>query len=623
MLALTQHTHTALYRATLKAEGNARIYLWGASFFKSRASSYQSPRMGKKSKKRQGNRPSESDEAVENLALDTYDIEGSPAFPVPNTGWAIELGLAKKAVKSDNDKGLENVDNLLRVCRAYRMMRKWEELQKAATQALDCLKTSRANSTTETKQELLSYIKITTTYLERKSMVTDSHIRDWFHRILTEDAAIDTCIFEQESFLNLNCLQFATIQGDIRLMERVVSLGAAIDYPPPKSSEVTGGYQQSHGEAAPPDCTALLLGCVILAQHELTKKLKVPNSKKLKITLKGVLECVMQLVRLGADCNATFAAPDDYRGTAANMFRSFGLNGKTAKELAALARNKTLIDLMHTFEEKDDTIRLAHCRCGSRLKWKDCHLGVLPIETLTHETNDGKLCFRYSPLAPCYCKKKNKTYYKCCWESSSPRYQNDRTSELEGTRIVSANATGGMQTITSMVSALRAHEASGGSNDTPIFGNSSSEEMRTTTANMIRNGGFELLAQKMTDFGERMQAMDPEVYAGTLERLDNFFHWRDDHWFLEETELLKRVEEWNDALSKYCDDMNLLGDTRKQVVRRHKASPLAPCANLSCTRTEKKVKEFHACSQCRTVAYCTRECQKEDWKKHKKACIKR
>ncbi|CAN0478200.1 unnamed protein product, partial [Ectocarpus sp. 8 AP-2014] len=26
------------------------------------------------------------------------------------------------------------------------------------------------------------------------------------------------------------------------------------------------------------------------------------------------------------------------------------------------------------------------------------------------------------------------------------------------------------------------------------------------------------------------------------------------------------------------------------------------------------------CSQCHAVGYCSRECQKADWKKHRKAC---
>nr|QBK94012.1 MAG: MYND finger protein [Pithovirus LCPAC406] len=40
-----------------------------------------------------------------------------------------------------------------------------------------------------------------------------------------------------------------------------------------------------------------------------------------------------------------------------------------------------------------------------------------------------------------------------------------------------------------------------------------------------------------------------------------------------------------------------------------------PC--FTCFRTDKKVRR---CGICRTVAYCSKECQKEDWKKHKKIC---
>lgn len=588
--------------------------------------------MGKKSKRSRQISKTNEEEARGQAAATSVDDdtvfldEASPALPVPATGWAIELGVAKKLVKAEASSSL---DHVLRVCRAYRMMRQWEELQDATTKALRCLNSVSTRTRTrgadnsseeETRQELLSYQKAATDKLKMKSLVTASHIKEFFHSVLTEDTPIDKCIFEQESFNNLNCLQYATVQGDIRLLEGVVALGAALDYPPSEDVSTTGvGYDQ-HGEAAPPECTALLLGCVILAQHAVTKNIPGHRSKQLKNLLKGVLECVMQLVRLGADCNATFCIPDDYRGPAASMFRSFGLNNKTARDLAALTRKQPLIDLMDAFA--NDTARLAHCRCGSRLRWKDCHLGVLPIETLTME-RDGKLCFRYSPSAPCYCKLKNKTYYKCCWESSTPRYQNDKTSALTGNRIISAAAAGGRQTIDTICRGVRAHLENGLPDDAPIFTDPPPEEARAVEASRIRIHGFEHLIE-MTDFGDRLRSMDREVYAGTLERLDNcFFHWRDDHWELEKTELVTRVKEWNYALTKYCNDRELHGEEREQVIRRHEASPFAPCANLSCTKIEKEVKEFHACSRCRTVSYCTRDCQKNDWKKHKKACVKR
>ena len=62
-------------------------------------------------------------------------------------------------------------------------------------------------------------------------------------------------------------------------------------------------------------------------------------------------------------------------------------------------------------------------------------------------------------------------------------------------------------------------------------------------------------------------------------------------------ELLKRVDEWNDALEKYCDSVGLTGSDREAVIELHKASPFAPCANINCNKVETKVKQFDRCSR--------------------------
>lgn len=33
-----------------------------------------------------------------------------------------------------------------------------------------------------------------------------------------------------------------------------------------------------------------------------------------------------------------------------------------------------------------------------------------------------------------------------------------------------------------------------------------------------------------------------------------------------------------------------------------------------------KSEDIKRCAKCKVVAYCSRECQKSDWKKHKKIC---
>uniref|UniRef100_A0A7S0C6D5 MYND-type domain-containing protein n=1 Tax=Proboscia inermis TaxID=420281 RepID=A0A7S0C6D5_9STRA len=115
---------------------------------------------------------------------------------------------------------------------------------------------------------------------------------------------------------------------------------------------------------------------------------------------------------------------------------------------------------------------------------------------------------------------------------------------------------------------------------------------------------------------------DPEVSFGCMERIKDPFLWNDLHWFISKSELITRVHEWNSALLQYCDDKNFTGAKREEVIRVYSASPLARCANPTCGTIETKIKEFHKCSKCNRVAYCSRTCQAHHWKpSHKKLCV--
>jgi hypothetical protein len=114
------------------------------------------------------------------------------------------------------------------------------------------------------------------------------------------------------------------------------------------------------------------------------------------------------------------------------------------------------------------------------------------------------------------------------------------------------------------------------------------------------------------------------VYAGVMDRMNtpSLFMWNDLHWQLDKVELLQRTKEWNEALEKYCNDMGLTGAEREAVSKKHTANPCAPCANIACSKRETEAKGFKACSRCKTVAYCSRDCQKKDWKaQHKSFCL--
>lgn len=117
-----------------------------------------------------------------------------------------------------------------------------------------------------------------------------------------------------------------------------------------------------------------------------------------------------------------------------------------------------------------------------------------------------------------------------------------------------------------------------------------------------------------------ISSWDPVVYVGCVERIATFFFLYDVHWSIEKSELLRRVKEWNEALTLYCDDKGLQGAEREAVISKHTASPLARCANPDCEHWEQDVKELQRCSRLRRVAYCSRDCQRSDWKQHKSIC---
>lgn len=68
----------------------------------------------------------------------------------------------------------------------------------------------------------------------------------------------------------------------------------------------------------------------------------------------------------------------------------------------------------------------AHCRCGSRLPWNQCHAARLEMYHSVHRKNKNpardNLAYIVSPLAKCPCRKTKKTYYTCCWKDISTVY---------------------------------------------------------------------------------------------------------------------------------------------------------------------------------------------------------
>lgn len=138
----------------------------------------------------------------------------------------------------------------------------------------------------------------------------------------------------------------------------------------------------------------------------------------------------------------------------------------------------------------------------------------------------------------------------------------------------------------------------------------------------IRKNGLAAVTQCLHP-KSKIRTWDPGIYCGVMEHLTDHFQWNDVHWNIPKPELLIRVDEWNEALESYCNTAGLVGAERAEAIALHKATPFASCANLSCEKVENKVKEFSRYSRCLTVAYCSSDCLKEDWRSHKPKCVTR
>jgi MYND finger len=331
--------------------------------------------------------------------------------------------------------------------------------------------------------------------------------------------------------------------------------------------------------------------------------------------LDGSTKCAMQLVQLGANPTRKFNLDNARDSVLKQVLRLAGMDGKSALQLAQMTKRKELVELMeqhlrYSLEERADVV---HCRCGSRLPWKSCHATGLgqPPHFRVRPTLGG-LVYRFSPYARCPCKNTTLAHYDCCWkETATPAYLIDNNADLAWMYRLPKYSYAGQV----------AREVLEREGPNAVF---SGEAMdRIEIGSLLRSPTTSSLRALFAAEGPKSQweAWDPAVYAGCVERLDRpFFLWKDLHWKLDKSELLRRTEAWNKALDRYCSDMDLVGEDRDRVVARHAANPCAPCGRDGCDAFENEVREFPRCSRCKMIAYCGRACQKMDWAHHGRTC---
>jgi hypothetical protein len=93
----------------------------------------------------------------------------------------------------------------------------------------------------------------------------------------------------------------------------------------------------------------------------------------LRECLEGQLACALQLVRLRVNVEEKLTLSPGPCDKPIERLRAAGLERKTVRELAVLSGKQDLINAIKELKESD--VKIANCRCGSRLSWKNCHAG--------------------------------------------------------------------------------------------------------------------------------------------------------------------------------------------------------------------------------------------------------
>ena len=549
---------------------------------------------------------------------------------------------AKKLSKHVNDKNKKDINELrirtqLRIATAYHKLRQFRACKTAVA---ICQSMNPVNY--DDIQTLKKYQADADAYLNSNfATYKDLLDKDMHDKLMSGEMLIDQYAVPHEDIGNTNLLQCCALSGDINTIERVIAYGASLDYELIPEEALAGHCCFSKPTTIlPTNNTALVLLCANLV----STKLQINNSKcplepfarNLYHDILRQLEvCAVQFIMLGADVDRKLhlcrpsRREEGSNGIFVQRWRQLKLNGKTAREMIIRSKNQSVIDAMEAMKTDELKIANAHCRCGSRLRWKECHAGGLGEENYWTRSDKigNKLLFRYSPMARCDCELTSKIHYDCCWKFGRIVYFLDDTSG----DIMTITSGGRMPVdLIQHLNSMDRQEGLPSSRGTPLNAGLPEKSQRELKAGkcppemleMIQSG-WPLFCKIIPTEQHGKSGLDeynPAVYAGCVSRIHNFFYWTNAHWRLEESELLVRVREWNEGLKLYCDDHNLTGEARSKLYERHKASEFAPCGSRPCNNREKKVKSFRMCSGCKKIAYCSKRCQKEDWKRHKQEC---
>ena len=352
--------------------------------------------------------------------------------PMPADGWGRELKQANRALK----RNPTSIDCLLRAAKAAHVMRQFDRLEQVIKKAESLGKVIGDSQFSKWKDDCASY-------KNRFTLVNEPETQQLFASVMSEDTCLDTTNIVHPTYTNLNALQYAAYQGDVQLLERIVAMGAALDYKDGSISNQTPSTTRRSRQGQriedlktkkPPDSTALLLAVTgaICARQWLAADGEEEACREM---YEGEIECAIQLVRLGANCDVRLQLPGGRDGNSkpSQLMKLMNLSGKSIRELARETGSELLVQTMEQFRSEEAKIELVNCRCGSRLPYRQCHAAMKYDRHYKKDLN-GKLLWKHSPLAPCPCKLTQKVYFKCCWDEVAFKeyFQRDDSVDLEG-----------------------------------------------------------------------------------------------------------------------------------------------------------------------------------------------
>ncbi len=561
-----------------------------------------------------------SNEITSNLSASSFSPPSFAAdLPQPAEGWARELRKLEKELQTTRYQDAEIV---LSAAKVARIMRQFDVLEKILTKA-------ESKGVVIDDQEMWAQLTEDVAALKRsKTALRSDDMKKVINDVMKNSMSVDFILFDDKTFVGLNCLQFAAVRGDVQVLEQLIKMGAALDIeasPPPSVLTNHSGVVMK-----PKMCTALLLAVngALTARNVMSIVAKGGMGGRFgggdaRESYEGCVECAIQLVRLGADTSVTFQFPPCGKNHPIyQTWHMWNIAGKSVRDVATMVGSDLFEKTVEEFSTMEHQIEHVNCRCGSRLPWKQCHAGKPTdpyyLQDKVDKNNISKITWRYSPMAPCHCNTSNarlglagtkKIHFKCCWDETAHReyYQCDKTSEINVRASVKTTPMQreAMKEMQEMLKGQSEDEISTLMESMQQM-NSDPEFVIKTRCKMVREGGGLFMQAIVAGDNpcSKLSTWDPEVYAGVMETMDPSlsFQWNDLHWALPKAELLKRVSEWNEALEQYCDSICLSGLERRAVIKLHTASPYAPCGNVKCDKTETSVKQYSRCSKCYSVA---------------------